>query len=216
MRRGTRRRSPHRFDALLLSPGSTTPPSWRQSDAFHTPALRRSTHGSVPSEEDREAPVWWVCSKSSAVIDAARDFDLIEIEGDAPCSLLRATSSSHTSARSPRRPSGICASSWGSTSSSSIGCSRTPLGPEDALFSDELYRTGGAVLPDLAQEALHDLEWIGPVRTYFVDIAEVAGSLLPMPDSRRLGELGRTIGVAGRGLLYVLGIRRGRRVASGH
>jgi hypothetical protein len=63
---------------------------------------------------------------------------------------------------------------------------------------------------------LHDLEWIGPVRTYFVDIAEVAGSLLPMPDSSRLGQLGRTISVAGRGLLYVLGIRRGRRVASGH
>jgi hypothetical protein len=69
---------------------------------------------------------------------------------------------------------------------------------------------------DFAQEALYDPEWIGPVRTYFVDIVEVAGSRLPMPDSRRLGQLGPTIGVAGRGLPYVPSIRRARRVAPGH
>ena len=88
--------------------------------------------------------------------------------------------------------------------------------PEYVLFSEELYRTGGAALADPVQEVSHDLEGIGPVRTYFVDIADVAGSPPPMTDPRWLQRLGRTVDVAGRGLPYMLGLRNRRRVPSGH
>ena len=88
--------------------------------------------------------------------------------------------------------------------------------PEYVLFSEELYRTGGTALSAPAKELSHDLEGIGPVRTYLVDIAAVAGSLPPMPDPRWLGRLARTFDVAGRGLPYMLGLRRRRRVASEH
>src|ERR671925_2297038 len=88
--------------------------------------------------------------------------------------------------------------------------------PEYLLFSEELYRTGAAALPDPVHEVSQDLEGIGPVRTYFVDIGDLAGSLPPLPDPSWLERLGRTVDVAGRGLPYMLGMRRSRRTASGH
>ena len=62
--------------------------------------------------------------------------------------------------------------------------------PEYVLFSEELYQTGGAALTDPVQEISHDLEGIGPVRTYFVDIADVAGSLPACRSPAWLGRLG--------------------------
>jgi hypothetical protein len=88
--------------------------------------------------------------------------------------------------------------------------------PEYVLFSEELYRTGEAALPDPVQEVSQDLEGIGPVRTYFVDIEDLAGSLPPLPDPPLLGRLGRTVELVGRGLPYMLGLRRRRRTASAH
>jgi Protein of unknown function (DUF2652) len=88
--------------------------------------------------------------------------------------------------------------------------------PEYVLFSEELYRTAGAALSDAVQEVSQDLEGIGRVRTYFVDLADVADSVPPMPDPSWLARLGRTVDVAGRGLPYMLGLRRRRRVASAH
>jgi Protein of unknown function (DUF2652) len=82
--------------------------------------------------------------------------------------------------------------------------------PEYILFSEELYRTGEAALPDPVHEVAQELEGIGPVRTYFVDIEDLAGSLPPAPDPPLLGRLGRTVDVVGRGLPYMLGLRRGR------
>src|SRR4051812_3377952 len=87
---------------------------------------------------------------------------------------------------------------------------------EYILFSEELYRTGGAALADPVREVSQELEGIGPVHTYFVDIADVAGSPPPLPDPGWLPRLGRTVDVAGRGLPYMLGLRRRRRVASAH
>ena len=77
--------------------------------------------------------------------------------------------------------------------------------PEYVLFSEELYRTGDAALPDPVHEVSQDLEGIGPVRTYFVDVEDLAGSLPPLPDPSWLGRLGRTVAVVGRGLPYMLG-----------
>jgi hypothetical protein len=88
--------------------------------------------------------------------------------------------------------------------------------PEYVLVSEELYHTGRARLPESVQEIPQDLEGIGPVRTYVVQMADVAGSLPPTPDPGWVERVGRTVDVAGRGLPYMLGLRRRRRVAAGH
>ena len=88
--------------------------------------------------------------------------------------------------------------------------------PEYVLCSEELYLAGGASLPERMQEAAQELEGIGPVRTYFADMADVAGPPPPVPQPRMLGRLGRTFDVAGRGLPYMVGLRRRRRAVSGH
>jgi len=86
--------------------------------------------------------------------------------------------------------------------------------PEYLLFSEELYRSGEAALTDPVHEVSQHLEGIGPVRTYFVDIEDLAGSLPPLPDPSWLERLGRTADVVGRGLPYMLGLRPRRRTAS--
>jgi Protein of unknown function (DUF2652) len=86
--------------------------------------------------------------------------------------------------------------------------------PEYVLFSEELYRTGAAALPDSVHEVAQDLEGIGRVRSYFVDIEDLAGPPPPPLDPTWLGRVGRTFEVAGRGLPYMVGVRRRRRSAS--
>jgi hypothetical protein len=81
-------------------------------------------------------------------------------------------------------------------------------------YVEDLYRTGDAALPDPVHEVGQDLEGIGRVRSYFVDIEDLAGSLPPPPDPTWPGRLGRTFDVVGRGLPYMLGVRRRRRTAS--
>src|SRR3954471_591795 len=66
--------------------------------------------------------------------------------------------------------------------------------PEYVLFSEELYRTDDGALPDDAHELTQDLEGIGPVRTYFVDVGDLA-ELPPLPDPSWVGRLGRTFAV---------------------
>jgi hypothetical protein len=86
--------------------------------------------------------------------------------------------------------------------------------PEYVLMSEELYRTRDAPLPGPARELSQELEGIGPVRTYFLDVSDLAGSLPALPDPSLLSRLGNTLGVAGSGLPYMLGLRRRRRTAS--
>jgi Protein of unknown function (DUF2652) len=198
------------------------------------------------------------------VIDAAGDFDLIEIEGDAAflsrqvdtldgdatvAAMSQAVVGMHRAFHRERRyvASNLCpcdscvqadnlklkfVAHIGEVATQTIRARRKLVGidvilvhrllknpvqlPEYVLFSEELYRTGGAALSAPVNELSHDLEGIGPVRTYHVDIAAFAGSLPAMPDPRWLERLGRTVDVAGRGLPYMLGLRRRRRVASGH
>ena len=198
------------------------------------------------------------------VVDAARDFDLIEIEGDAAflsrqadtldgddtvAAVTRAVVGMHRAFHRERRyvASNLCpcdscvqadnlklkfVAHIGEVATQTIRDRRklvvidvilvhrllkNPVeAPEYVLFSEELYRTGGAALADPVQELSHDLEGIGPVRTYFTEIADVAGSLPSMADPPLLRRLGRTLDVAGRGLPYMLGVRRRRRDASGH
>jgi hypothetical protein len=86
--------------------------------------------------------------------------------------------------------------------------------PEYLLLSEALYEAGGAALPDPVHEVSQDLEGIGPTRAFFVDIEDLAGSVPPPPEPSLLGRFGRTVDVAGRGLPYMLGLRRRRRAAS--
>src|ERR671935_2885668 len=189
------------------------------------------------------------------VVDAARDFDLIEIEGDAAflfrqadtldrditvAVITQAAVSMHRAFHLERQhvatnlcPCDGCAQAdnlklkfvahIGEVATQTVRQRRKLVGidvilvhrllknpvqaPEYLLFSEELYRTGAAALPDRVHEVSQDLEGIGPVRTYFVGLADFAGSLPPMPDPGWLGRLGRTIDVAGRGLPYMLGLR---------
>jgi hypothetical protein len=199
-----------------------------------------------------------------AVIDAAGDFDLIEIEGDAAflslevdalegsamvAAMNQAILDMHRSFHRERRyvASNLCPCNGceqadnlklkfvahvGDVATQTIRERRKLVGidvilvhrllknpvqvPEYVLFSEELYRTGGEALFAPVSELSHELEGIGPVRTYHVDIAEVAGSLPAMPDPRLVERLGRTLDVAGRGLPYMLGLRRRRRVVASH
>src|SRR3954447_14074283 len=188
-----------------------------------------------------------------AVIDAAGDFELIEIEGDAAFlsrqadaadgdALVAAMSDAvvgmHRAFHRERRyvasnlcPCDGCAQAEnlklkfvahiGEVATQTIRDRRKLVGidvifvhrllknpveaAEYVLFSEELYRTAGATLSDPVQEVEQDLEGIGPVKTYCVDLAGVAGSVPPMPDPSWLGRVGRTVDVPGRGLPYMLG-----------
>jgi hypothetical protein len=198
------------------------------------------------------------------VIDAARDFDLIEIEGDAAFLSRQADALDHDAAVAATTQAAVgmhrafhlerqyvatnlcpcdgCAGAdnlklkfvahIGEVATQTIKRRRKLVGidvilvhrllknpvqaPEYVLFSEELYRTGEAALPGDVHEVSQDLEGIGPVHAYFVNIEELAGSLPPPPVSPWLGRLGRTVDVVGRGLPYMLGLRRRRRTASAH
>jgi hypothetical protein len=86
--------------------------------------------------------------------------------------------------------------------------------PEYVLLSEELYRTGETSLPDSVHEISPELEGIGTVRAYFVDVGDLETSLPPLPGPSWRGRLGRTFVAAGLGLPYQLGLRRSRRVVS--
>lgn len=194
-----------------------------------------------------------------AVIDAAGDFELIEIEGDAAflslqadgldgeafSAMTRAVAAMHKAFHRERQyvasvlcPCDGCVQAEnlklkfvahvGEVATQTIRDRRKLVGidvilvhrllknpveaPEYLLFSEELYQDGGASLAGSPQEVLHELDGIGPVRAYFVGIEDVAGSPLPPMDLGLPGRLGRTLGVAGRGMPYMLGLRRRRRV----
>jgi Protein of unknown function (DUF2652) len=198
------------------------------------------------------------------VIDAARDFELIEIEGDAAflslqadgldhdatvAATTRAVVSMHRAFHLERRhvvtnlcPCDGCAQAdnlklkfvahIGDVATQTIKQRRTLVGievifvhrllknpvpiPEYLLFSEELYGNGDGKLLDPVHEVSQDLEGIGPVRTYFMDVEDLAGPLAPPPDASPLGRLGRTVGLVGRGLPFMLGLRRPRHTASLH
>jgi hypothetical protein len=196
-----------------------------------------------------------------AIIDAAGDFDLIEIEGDAAFLSLRAddldndataaamtrvVTAMHVAFHRERRyvasvlcPCDACEQAdnlklkfvahVGEVATQTIRDRRKLVGIdvilvhrllknpvedlEYVLFSEELYRTGGTAF-DPVRELPQDLEGIGPVRTYVAGIEGVAGSLPPLPQPGPLERVGRTLGVAGRGLPYMLGLRRTRRATA--
>ena len=199
------------------------------------------------------------------VVDAARDFDLIEIEGDAAflsreadgldgaatlAAITDAAVAMHRAFHAQRRlvevnmcPCVSCTQTSdlklkfvahvGEVATQTIRRRRKLVGldvifvhrllknpvpvPEYVLVSEELYRSDGtSSLEHPMQEISQDLEGIGPVRTYFVDVDDIAGSLAPVPDPSWSRRIGGTVGMVGRGLPYILRRRRPRDTASAY
>ncbi|WP_448002199.1 DUF2652 domain-containing protein [Agromyces bauzanensis] len=86
--------------------------------------------------------------------------------------------------------------------------------PEYVLLSEQLYRTGATSLPDSVHEISPELEGIGLVRAFFVDVGDLDDSPPPLLAPSWRGRLGRTVAAVGVGLPYMLGLRRPRRAAS--
>src|SRR5215207_11460889 len=169
-----------------------------------------------------------------AVIDAAGDFELIEIEGDAAflsrpaadettiAAMTESIVGMHRAFHSERRyvAANLCpcdgceqtdrlklkfVAHVGEVATQTIRDRRKLVGidvilvhrllknpvqaPEYVLFSEELYRTAAARF-DPVHQVSQDLEGIGPVHTYYADLAQVAGSLSPMPDPPWYGRIG--------------------------
>ncbi|MFF2271581.1 DUF2652 domain-containing protein [Agromyces sp. NPDC058136] len=83
--------------------------------------------------------------------------------------------------------------------------------PEYVLLSDELHRTGAGAVTAEVHEISQDLEGIGTVRAYFVDVGDLDAELPPLPGPSVRGRLGRTFAAAGLGMPYLLGLKRRRR-----
>jgi len=84
--------------------------------------------------------------------------------------------------------------------------------PEYVLLSEELYTTDEASLPGPEQEISPDLEGIGTVRAYFVDVADLDGTLAPLSAPSWRARLGNTFAAVGQGLPYKLGMKQPRKV----
>jgi hypothetical protein len=188
------------------------------------------------------------------VVDAARDFDLIEIEGDGAFlsrevdglddaavlgSVTQAAVAMHRAFHEERRlielnmcPCGSCTKTSalklkfvahvGEVATQTIKRRRKLVGmdviyvhrllkntvdvPEYVLVSEELYRndTTAPAMREIAQ----DLEGIGPVRTFYTDVADISAPLGPLPDPSWPQRIGGTFAMVGRGLPHVLRRRR--------
>ena len=197
------------------------------------------------------------------VVDAAPDFDLIEIEGDAAflsceddalvggatvAAVTQAAVAMHHAFHVERRlielnmcPCPSCAKASGlklkfvahvgEVATQTIKRRRNLVGmdvilvhrllknpvqaSEYVLLSEDLYRSGGAAsVPEQPMREISlDIEGIGPVRTYFVEVEEIAASLPPVPDPSWLQRLGGTVGMLVRSVPYMLRVRRPRRAA---
>jgi hypothetical protein len=77
--------------------------------------------------------------------------------------------------------------------------------PEYVLVSEELYNGGGTAPSEPAmQELTQELEGIGPVRTYFMDVGDIAAPIASLQDPSWSKRIGGTLGMVGRGLPYIV------------
>lgn len=191
------------------------------------------------------------------IVDAARGFELIEIEGDAAFlsrrlggrggdgavdDILALATAMHRAFHREREyvvanlcPCGGCRQARGLTlkfvahvgdvASQVIRGRKKLVGidvilahrllknavpvPEYVLLTEELYRMGEASVPGEVGEITPELEGIGAVRAFFVDVADLAEPLaLPAPSWRT--RLGSTFLAVGQGLPYMLGAKQSR------
>jgi hypothetical protein len=193
------------------------------------------------------------------IVDAARDFDLIEIEGDAAflsrdthgmdgaatlTAVTRTAVAMHRAFHEQRRlielnmcPCRSCTQTSalklkfvahvGDVAVQTIRRRKKLVGmdviyvhrllknpvtvPEYLLVSDDLYRDGGAASTELAvQQVAQDLEGIGEVQTFVVDVEDMTAQGGPLPQPSFRLRIGATLDMVGRGLPHVLPHRRPR------
>ena len=82
--------------------------------------------------------------------------------------------------------------------------------PEYVLLSEDLYRTGEASVPGDVREITPDLEGIGEIRAFFVDVADLDEPPPPPVRPSWSTRLGSTFLAVGQGLPYMLGIKQSR------
>jgi hypothetical protein len=194
------------------------------------------------------------------VVDAARGFDLVEIEGDAAFlsrdvdgldgretldAVTGAVVALHAAFHAERRlielnmcPCGSCTRTSdlklkfvahvGEVATQTIRRRKNLVGldviyvhrllknpvevPEYLLVSDELFRDGGTASSELATHEIPlDLDGIGQVRSYYVDVGDLAA---PLSDPSWSQRIGATFAMVGRGLPYAIGLQRRRAVSS--
>lgn len=86
---------------------------------------------------------------------------------------------------------------------------------EYVLMTEDLVGTGPSTLPDPVHEISHELEGIGPVRAFYVDVRGLDGIAAALPAPTWRGRLSRTAYAAGAGLPYMFGRRRRQLAAAG-
>ncbi len=183
------------------------------------------------------------------VVDAARGFDLIEIEGDAAflsrgagtpddgatvATITEVAAAMHQAFHAERKlvernlcPCDSCTQTSelklkfvahvGEVATQKIKRRRKLVGmdviyvhrllknpvevPEYILFSEDLYRSGDtAPSEDLAHAISHELEGIGPVRAYYVDVEDLPEAREPVPEPSWGRRLGATVSILGGGV----------------
>ncbi|MFC7490352.1 MULTISPECIES: DUF2652 domain-containing protein [unclassified Knoellia] len=82
--------------------------------------------------------------------------------------------------------------------------------PEYVLMSEELYRLADPGLADKVHEITPDLEGLGQVRAFYLDVHTLEARQPALAAPSWPGRLGRTFSAAGKGMPYILGLRRPR------
>jgi hypothetical protein len=82
--------------------------------------------------------------------------------------------------------------------------------PEYILLSEDLLHAGdGHDSPEgAARQITMELEGIGTVKVYYMEVPRPGAPVLRLPEPSRLQRLGGTLGMVGRGVPYALGLRR--------
>jgi hypothetical protein len=82
--------------------------------------------------------------------------------------------------------------------------------PEYLLLSEAVFRRMDDLVRTRGQALAQELEGLGVVPTYFMDLAEIAGDAPPAPEVTALGRFHENLGVVRRSLPYLIGLRRPR------
>jgi hypothetical protein len=82
--------------------------------------------------------------------------------------------------------------------------------PEYLLLSEAVFRRMDDRVRSRGQALAQELEGLGVVPTYFMDLADIVGDAAPAPEVTALGRFRENLGVALRSLPYLLGLKRPR------
>ena len=80
--------------------------------------------------------------------------------------------------------------------------------PEYLLMSEPVFQHSHERIRQHALGLEQEFEGLGRTQTYFVDLEKISAEMPPKPRVTWLGRLGETMGVAFRGMPYLLGIKK--------